>query len=514
MSVFKSFFFNRENKSFQYLFLLVILSTVIKVALIGKGFLALPDEMRYFTSGKAVTNFMNLKIGAGINALYNTHARPGDAFLKMIPHFFQIKLAEFNNTPLYSPQNSYPLFIYNFLILICIEFILYRFSVLIFKDKLKAIFNVLIFSCLTNSFIYLRHALPYDESLLFFYLTIYLLIKQTLYKKMNIIKYFLLGGLAFFSYLCYPGYFPLYLIIIGYLFFKGLSRQSFIKNTFNSIYFGLGSLSVLLLIEFTAYKVGESYLKDAAILSQTILQGSFEESYTFIFKYLFEAEFIAGYLLIISIVTVAFILIFKFKESLKEFGPDLILIISIATIIYLFYGTLGFFFHKFVMYGRLIHQYLPIISFIGTLFVFKLIGDKKNLLLLISVAYIISFIYNIYQFNGVVYPRDKSWELSKKYNLKNIENIYEYKRCFPEFPLEQFNNNHSNDYKILTLNLCYIPHPSKAKEYIEFQNKNKSSMIYNKTHFNNLKSYQFEGFTIKERQLSDKMKLKVKIFKK
>lgn len=514
MSVFKSFFLNRENKSFQYLFLVVILSTVIKIALIGKGFLALPDEMRYFTSGKAVTNFMNLRVGAGINALFNTHARPGDALLKMIPHYFQIKLAEFNNIPLYSPQNSYPLFIYNFLILVWIEIILYQFYVLIFKDKLKAIFNVLIFSCLTNSFIYLRHALPYDESLLFFYLTLYLLIKQTLYNKMNIIKYFLLGALAFFSYLCYPGYFPLYLIIIGYLFFKGLSRQSFIKNTFNSIYFGLGSLSLLLLIEFTANKVGESYLKDAAILSQTIIQGSFEESYIFIFKYLFEAEFIAGYLLIISIVTIAFILIFKFRESIKKFGPDLILIISIATIIYLFYATLGFFFHKFVMYGRLIHQYLPIISFFGTLFVFKLIGDKKYLLLLISVAYILSLIYNIYQFNGVVYPRDKSWELSKKYNLKNIENIYEYKRCYPEFPLDQFNDKHNKNNKILTLNLAYIPHPSNKNQYTKFHNQKKYKLMYSKPHFNNLKSYQFEGFTVQERTYTDQMKLNVSIYQK
>lgn len=117
-------------------------------------------------------------------------------------------------------------------------------------------------------------------------------------------------------------------------------------------------------------------------------------------------------------------------------------------------------------------------------------------------------------FNEVVYPRDKSWEISTLYNLNNIENMYEYKNCFPEFQLDQFNNNHTNKTKILTLNLCYIPHPTNENNYVPFQNKDNYKLIYSKKHFNNLKAYQYEGFSIKERILTDKMKLYLKLYSK
>jgi hypothetical protein len=166
------------------------------------------------------------------------------------------------------------------------------------------------------------------------------------------------------------------------------------------------------------------------------------------------------------------------------------------------------------MYGRLIHQYLPIIICIGTYIIFKLIKEKKYLLFIIASIFVFSFMFNIYQFLNVSYPRDISWKLTKHYNLQNIENKYEYKRCYPEFPLDQFNDKHDKNNKILTLNLAYIPHPSNKKQYKKFHNQEKYRIIYSKPHFNNLKPYQYEGFTVQERTFTDQMKLNISIYQK
>ena len=134
--------------------------------------------------------------------------------------------------------------------------------------------------------------------------------------------------------------------------------------------------------------------------------------------------------------------------------------------------------------------------------------------MLLTTSFVISFTYNILQFNDIVYPRDKSWELSKTYTLLNIENNYEYKQCFPEFPLDQFNDKQDNHNKILTLNLAYIPHPSDKKQYTKFLNQENYKLLFNKAHFNNLKSYQYEGFTIEERTYIDQIKLNISIYQK
>src|SRR6185295_17018051 len=113
----------------------------------------------------------------------------------------------------YENMNSYPLFLFNFLIYCLILVVHYRFSRLIFKDNILALISVLMYSALTNSYLYLRHALPYDMSLLILYQVFYVVVKNA---EVNIFTYkqsFILGLISFFGYIVYPGYFTLFLAI-------------------------------------------------------------------------------------------------------------------------------------------------------------------------------------------------------------------------------------------------------------------------------------------------------------
>ena len=107
---------------------------------------------------------------------------------------------------IYEPSNSFSLFIFNYVVYVLLMFLHFKFSKLLFKNDLYCYCSVLFFSCLTNSYVYLRHAVPYDLSLLIIYFCLYKIIlnikKESLTNK-DLIGF---GFLAFLGYLTYPGY--------------------------------------------------------------------------------------------------------------------------------------------------------------------------------------------------------------------------------------------------------------------------------------------------------------------
>ena len=157
-----------------------------------------------------------------------------------------------------------------------------------------ALISVLLFSTLTNSYLYLRHALPYDTSLLIFYLVIYKIVIYTEENSLSFKKSLIIGICSFLGFLVYPGYFPLFIVGLFLLFFNNISKKNIFKKIYYSSYYILGSILCLIIFEKISRLVGRSYILDAIGLSKTITQGSFEESFVFIFKYLFEVEGLTG----------------------------------------------------------------------------------------------------------------------------------------------------------------------------------------------------------------------------
>ncbi len=238
----------RRFQSFQkepikfFLFAAIIALTLIKLDLIGTGFRALIDEFRYGRSGIALLNLSEFRLLDAIEAVFSTHGRPADALIKTIPNAFQFLTAKLFNLEFYESTNSFPLFLFNFASYCLILVYQYKLSKILFKDKLLALFSVLIYSTLTNSHLYLRHALPYDTSLLIFYVIIFLTITELKKGSLTHPKAIFLGFFAFFAFLVYPGYFPLYIVIVFLLFFFNLDRRNFSKKLLIPIFFGLGSL--------------------------------------------------------------------------------------------------------------------------------------------------------------------------------------------------------------------------------------------------------------------------------
>jgi hypothetical protein len=155
------------TRSINNLILICIaLLTISKSSLIGYGFLAFPDESRYGEVVKGVTNFLHGDIVAGLRNLFSIQGRPGEGFIKLIPAAIQLLSSGLSGLYIYDSFNSYPIFIFNFFTHALILLVHYKFCKLVFKDHFIALLCVLIYSVFTNSYLYIRHALPYDQRLL------------------------------------------------------------------------------------------------------------------------------------------------------------------------------------------------------------------------------------------------------------------------------------------------------------------------------------------------------------
>ncbi len=187
----------------KILFIVIIALTLIKLKLAGVGFFSSGgDEIRYFESINALIQLKECNLYSAIQCIYSTQGRPGDVIVNIIPASMQYVAFKIFDPELTEDKNI-PFFIFNFLIYCCILLVHFKFSKLFLKDITLALLSVLFYSCLTNSYLYLRHALPYDTSLLLFYLIIYKISKISLKSIVTIKQSFIWGGLSFFAFTIY-----------------------------------------------------------------------------------------------------------------------------------------------------------------------------------------------------------------------------------------------------------------------------------------------------------------------
>lgn len=502
---------------------MIILITISKLNLIGSGFLSFPDEFRYASSGKALKDFSELEFKSGIINIFSTQGRPGDALIKLIPNTIQFISGKILGTDFYESKNSFPLFLFNFLIYVSILIRIYRISNHILKNNYFALLSVLVYSSLTNSHIYLRHALPYDTSLLIFLYVIYKIIINIEKDKTNFLSIFYLGLFCFFAYLVYPGYILLYFLSLLILVFYKIELNTLKTKILHLIYFALGSLSCLIIFEILSRFAGISYIDSALKLSTTITQGSFDESFVFIFKYLIEVEHITGIMLIVSLPLTLFI-ISKIIINKEYSNNSLVALLFFSlTALYSIYAGSGYFFNKVVLYGRLLHQFFPFICIFFVFSIDSLLKNyliKKYLVLALSIFCLFNYYKSYEDYLSHYYPRDIAWQQIKSNPLAEVNTTCEYENSWSVMPkkinldLNKSENitNHNLNNKILIINCCYFYPVNDISKYNTYKPNSEQKLIDSKKHFLNFKAYQYEGFDKDERKILDKISFKIKVF--
>jgi hypothetical protein len=507
--------YDKRLLKFTLLIASIALMTSLKLKLMGVGFFAFPDEMRYTSSEEALQSLSKGQFSRATKAIFSTEGRPADALLKMVPMTAQYITAKVFKLDYYESRNSYPIFAWNFMIYCAIFYVHFKVSKRLLQNENLVLISLILWGSLTNSFIYLRHVLPYDASLFIFYFVIYKTIEYTENNDLNYRKSFLLGLAGFFGYLVYPGYFPLFIAAGFMILFNRISAENTRVKIYQSISYALGSLCCLAIFEGLAQLGGSSYIGEARRLAGTVTQGSFEESFSFIVKYLIEVEGLTGIFLLIGLIIFTFLLIKNVKTINKN---NSIYLLGFALIgLFLMYASVGYFLRKLVFYGRLLHQYLPFIC-LFSLFSFnelliKLNAKKELFFNLITVLFLINFGYNFINYQSIYYPRDMAWALSKTPDFKGIQNVCEFADAWSVLPEKiTFKTPTDSLSNLIVTNICYMYPLSNLAHFQAFSPQNDYNLRDSKSLFINFKAYQFEGYGIEERENIDKIQFRIKTF--
>ncbi len=497
---------------------LIILVSIFKITLINKGFFNTPDEMRYFTSGEILKQLSQFNFYKSIELLYTVNGRPAEALVKIIPNILQYISSIILDYKQYEIRNSFLLFFFNILIFSLILIIHYRFSFRFLKNKTLSLFSVLVFSTLVASYISLRHSEPYDLSLLILYFIFYKILDIKNQNYLRLKNFFYYGFIAFFGYCCYPGYIMLFLAIPISYFLISLKKDNLIMLVKQLTSFTFGSILCLLFFELLAQTVNKSFIKESIVLSKTIIQGSFEECFSFLFKYLIEVERFTGIFIIIGLILFCIQIVIKYFK-LKKIN-DLQIIFIILFLIFISYSILGFYFHKVVWYARLLKQFIPFIilfSISSLQYLFTHYRTKNHYKYYILYGFSLLFLFNFHniisEYKTYFYPKDVIWSYYNSNENVQFHLINEYSKNLVDPLLDDYfskgNPIHAKKY-ICTYGSIY-PFDNLSDYHI-YTPKENEKLIFSKPIYYNFKGYQFEGSGIKARANLDKVTLNVKVY--
>lgn len=405
----------------KIIFFIALVFLASKLLLMGKGFLGYWDELYYLKSINAISHLLHGQFRTFLLYIFIQQARAGDGFLKLLPAAFQLLINNVFHIKYYQPLNYCALFIYNFSLLAALTIVHFKFLQLFLKSTIWSLTGTILLLSMMSFSIYLRHALPYDESLLVFYFATYFIVKKQLSNTLSNLRAFITGVIAFGGFSIYSGYYP-YVFLLGLIITLPEFDLKKIGRAFQlGVFYVTGFFLVLLAFECLSRLGWCSYIGGCLDHSKTILMGDFDDSYIFPIKYLINAEGPVGYLLLCltGISLIAALVGLKHTEFNKT---DIVIyvVFSGALACLLGYATLGFVFKKMVFYARLLHMYFPLFIIINMFFLKKVCDSIKLkelwVIYAVMVVCVAGYFANIIEYKNVFYPRDVAYLFEQQYN--------------------------------------------------------------------------------------------------
>jgi hypothetical protein len=362
----------------QRLALLVgVVVTLVRLSLIGKGTMAFVDESRYVN---AMLGLRSLSEGHGqefLRYINSMGARPGDGIWRAIPGMGQaILLLVFDLNPNAPPSLQVPQ-AFNVLIVSLNALLLYHIYRRFFSVGL-ALLGLVLYSSLVNTNLYLRHLLPYDHSLFFFFLALTVLLRPR--SSVSLKLQAIVGVLGGLCYAIYPGYFmgPVLMLALALLGSVETMHSDLLRALKPAAVQLAGLLAVLLMFEGLARLGDTSYWASSRYIATTVTQGSFSEGFSFIGSYFWQVE---GWLGIGLLVLFGVGLGLSWRAVLSANVPlaerGLARLLTVVFLMWLGYVLVVQVGHKLVFYGRTLHFFAPFII-TGALVALRVAGRTER----------------------------------------------------------------------------------------------------------------------------------------
>ena len=381
-----------------------------RFSLIGSGHFYTGDEYRYLAAEALVDDFESGAYRTGIGHLFEPYVfgRPGFVLVSVIPAIAQrvvgtLAAIERGTLPYYDAVAAF-----NTLVTLGITLCLFALARRWTGNGWYALLITTVHSLLVCANVWIRHLVPYYESLLLFLPALLALtsIPQT---STGTIRRVVAGGvLSALGFACYPGYYAF--VAINAVVVPAVMRRHRIAA---GGLFAASAAAVLAGFEVLARWTDVSYFKNLLDRSQEFARlikvGLCDEGYVFAWRFLRDVEGAAGVALLILFAGFVAMVVWRPKAALP--GSARVAILA-AIGCYLAYATQAVLRHRTVFYGRILAMYLPFVACGAGL---ALMHIRRPKLRVISVCAMLlasgwSFASFARWYGGVEYPADFFFE--------------------------------------------------------------------------------------------------------
>ena len=505
---------------------LLVLLLGVRLTFLGTGALAFPDEERYYRSVEAVEALVGGDVPGFCERLSQTQGRPGDALWRVAPASLQVLASELAGVSPHSPASLLIPVAFNYLVVLCSLVLYYRIGRLLFRNEPAALLSTLVYGCLVNTNLYIRHVLPYDAALLCFFATVYWVLRLRQHpERRTHWAVFFIGALSALTFAIYPGYNAA--VVVGWVMLlekRAIWQFNWQRLLGSSVVFALGAAGVLLLFELLTQAGGSSYLESCISLSSTITQGDFADGFSFLFKYLFEAEQSLGFLLVgLAVGSVPVLLYRLARRRLTVAGyADLIrdnMLLLSMVVAFLAYAAMVFYQEKLVFYGRILHLYLPFFVLLLTKVLYPATRRTAQFIPVALVAGTALWSFGVFavEYHRIVYPLTvlyqqvptlKGANVAHKSQTGTADNADYYLARAPL--LETTPTPSSRQAVLVNVAFLYPIHAGVWCNTVEVPPSYK--LIFSGPHFLTLAAYPFEGYRTDERDVISRCKYQCQVY--
>jgi hypothetical protein len=491
------------------LIIFIVLAVISKLFLVGEGLYTFPDEFRYIASQDAFEALRNGDITKALSMCYTVDGRPGLVLLGLLPAACQILIANFFLLPYNSPEIDLILFSYNIFIYVLILWVLFKIVVRLGFTLENALIAVFLYAVGVNSWLYIRHAFPYDTALLIILYAIHLLLKNR--EKIALFTTLCFSALMTLAFTVYPGFYLLQFAAAFYFIYLIYKQKNIVRLCFAAT---LPVIAIIGLFELGAKYSHKSYFLDAKHLSGTIIFGDFSDTLIFPLKYLWICDsFVGAIVFLLFLAGAYYILVSLFRNNkLLNLTTDMLVFLSALCLILFLFMVQGPLLGKMVFYGRIFHQFYPFIVIIAIIalqqifirYPFRYLPNSLMLL-----AFLVQ-IYNIVDIKEVSYPRNFNRIVQTQLKTyKKVAYHCEMKipgtvlsvphDCIPYQPSPSKTQVTDTVSTLHLVNVCYmwLPDHGTTKAPLEISAK----ILYQRPHFTNYEPYLFEGSTQIQREM-------------
>lgn len=435
------------------------------------------DETRYETSRDAARLLLQGQLGEALQEFTILPEHVGFKVIGIVPALIE----QITGPSLVLPASYFALFSILNLYLI---YLLARHGS---QSRAEPMYALILAACSHSLLYYSRHLFPYDVSMSFGLLAMYVGLTGTQDHRSSLIC----GGLGFLCFISYNGYWSLAAFVMLASILR--NNENCIRVVQKTIFTATGFAAPLLILVLSMSGSGTNMISAYRLFASSITQGSFSEGWSIPFEYFWHAEY--SVILILSLLAILAVI-----RSPAEQKPLVAVWASGVLLIYLCLFVSSVMLREFVVYGRLARQMLP--------FLMLLAANGLTQLDLSRLAP-----YRLTRILLVLAVAQASWNFLLSYRLSYPRQITEELQA--EFPGFEFSTKRlafgaptlcqSGGYAME--NAKYFLQAPESTQQIS------GKVLWEAAHPLNFLPYQYEGYTSQQRQEFREQKLQMRFYK-